>query len=356
MQRMLLDWTFLEKRRFLTKGVLIVAALASCGPAFAHTMGQRIGGYSDNQGLERQRIGYDMSFQQKTPQLKIPLSSQTVNITLLRDQYAQTQAVKDEYAKRFYQSGYRINHSAILTGGQAWDRSMETRQLASVSSDGVVSSRTFGLGASQWLWGETIRIGVDLSRTTVERPDYRVLDFDSQEIGEPPLLSSGGATFKVRHLATPTSIVDYTLQGIWAENRPPASAFGVAGRQFVPPIHGAVHGSATRVITRGTLSTDTSYGQVDAWIFDASYLQSIGAKSHARMGYRFYREDETTRVYQEEYTVGTDRLIVAFVQNIPQGSLQNVSVPLVLEGAVSRYLTNTQLAASSFELGLSGQF
>jgi hypothetical protein len=284
------------------------------------------------------------------------LSGQSINITVLRDQYLRSSVVDDEYARRFYGSGYRVMQTASLQASQTWARTSDTRQVLTFASDGVVTFRNGGIGASHWLFHETVRIGVDLLRMTVEQPEYRILDFDSQEIGIPPLVTSSGTTVTVRHLATPTMIMDYTAQWILADNRPPMTSWGVAARQFIPLVQGALHGGATRAMNRGTLTLDTTYGQVDAWILDGAYLQTLGRRTHAKLGYRFYREDETTRVYADELTIGTDRLVLALSHDIPKGTMENVAVPLTIEGAVSRYLTNTQLVARSFEVGVTGRF
>lgn len=324
--------------------------------SYAHSMQQRIGGYADNQGLTRQRFGYDFNVEQTSPQVGIPLSSQGVTLTLLRDQYSKTDLLEDEYARRIYQSGYRINQTATLVGSQTWARSTDTRQVLTYVSDGVVTTRTFGAGASHWILHDTVRLGFDISTTHVKEPGFRVLDFDSQEVGDPPLLTSSGTSLGLRHLATPTTIVDYSLQGLWSDNRPPSTSLGVGVRQFIPSVSGAVHGTVTRGLNRGKISTDTTYGEIDAWTFDTAYLQSFGSKTHARIGYRYYREDETTRVYRDEQIFGTDKMVLALLHEIPRGDLENIQFPLLIEVALSRYLTNTQLAARSFEVGVTGRF
>lgn len=325
-------------------------------PVRAFTIEQRVGGYADSGGLTRQRIGYDLGWDSKTSSGDAALSGQSISITLLRDQYMRTSMLEDEYARRFYGSGYRVLQTANLSASQTWGRLSESRQLLTFASDGVVTFRGGGGGGGLWLFHETLRVGMDFLRMTVVQPEYRVLDFDSQEIGTPPLVTSSGATFSLRHLATPTTIMDYTAQGIWADNRPPTTSWSISVRQFVPFLSGAIHGGGSRAINRGALSVDTNYGQVDAWIFDGAYLQSIGRHTHAKVGYRYYREDETTRVYADELTVGTDRFVVAFSHDLQKGMIVDVPYPLTVDGAFSRYLTNTQLVARSFEVGLTGRF
>jgi hypothetical protein len=335
---------------------MFFASVLGAAPIRALTIEQRVGGYADSGGLTRQRIGYDLGWDSKASSANAALSGQSVGLTLLRDQYMRTSIVEDEYARRFYGSGYRVLQTANLTATQTWARLSETRQLLTFASDGVVTFRGGGGGGSLWLFHETLRVGVDFLRMTVMQPEYRILDFDSQEIGTPPLVTSSGATFSVRHLATPTTMIDYTAQGIWADNRPPTSSWGMSVRQFVPFLNGAIHGGGIRAINRGALSVDTTYGQVDAWILDGAYLQSFGRHTHAKVGYRYYREDETTRVYADQLTVGTDRFVVAFSHDLQKGVVENIPYPLAIEGAISRYLTNTQLVARSFEVGVTGRF
>jgi hypothetical protein len=333
----------------------LAALLLTDGPAFAHTVRQELGAYQDNQGLSRQRIGYDVTVD--GPQRAgAGLTSSTFDLTARRDFYNDTSVVDSDYDREVYGGGRRTGDSAALTATQTWDRLTETRVLGAFSSDLQVESRTWGVGASTWGLHETLRLSVDLSRTVTDQPEFRFLDFDSKQVGNPPLTSSTGVSLGVRHLATPTTIVDYGAGQLVNDTRPPSSTGQVAIRQFVPPVSGALHVAGTRAYNRGYISTDTTYGQVDAWTLETAWLQNLWRGALARLGYRYYKEDETTRAYADEKVFGSDTVSLGMSQELPKGATFGLTRPLTLEASAARYLTNVDIAATSFELGLAARF
>jgi hypothetical protein len=160
----------------------------------------------------------------------------------------------------------------------------------------------------------------------------------------------------VRHLATPTTIVDYGLSQVAADNRPHANSGSIGVRQFVPPVEGAVQITGTRSYNRGYVTTDSTYGQVDAWIGEVAWLQTIAPGGKCRVGYRYYREDETTRAFENEQVFGSDTMSVGLSQDVPKEAVDSLPTPVTLELAYARYLTNAGISASSYEFGVSARF
>lgn len=326
------------------------------GPAFAHSIKQKAAGYEDNDGHTRQRVAYDMTIDGGGAK-SVPLTDSTYTLAVQADQFQNTEVRNDTYDREIYDgSDYRMSRQAQLSATQTWDKLSETRVLAAYATDQKVKSKTWGVGFSQWVWSETIRLAFDLSRTILEQPLYQYLDFDSQEVGNPTIASSTGITLGVRHLAGPTTILDYTVGYTATENRPATKAGTVAVRQFLPSLDGAVHASVTRADNRGYVTVESNYGQVDAWIGELAYLQNLWKGGHLRTGYRYYKEDEITRAYEDQQVFGSDTGSVGLSQDLPKGWAENVQVPLTLEMSGARYLTNVGIAATSFEAGVTAKF
>jgi len=331
-------------------GLAFIVSQAS----WASTITQTVGAYSDNQGLTRHRVGYDVILDGGGGVANLTGSSYELAVT--HDAYQRSDLTTDEYDREIYGSGYKTNDAVTASASQTWDRLTETRVLAAYATDQKVSSRTFSVGASQWQRSETVRLSVDVSRTLLEQPLYQILDYDSKEVGNPPIASSTGATVQLRHLATPTTIVDYSASHIVTANRPDTNTGTLAVRQFVPQLSAAFHATLTRAVNRGFITTETNYGQVDAWIVETAYLQNLWKGARSRLAYRYYKEDETTRAYGDETVFGSDTMSVGMAQDIPRRATGSLGIPLTIEAAAARYLTNVAVAANSFEASVTAKF
>lgn len=340
-------------RTIVTFGLFFAGADAALG----HAITQRVGGYQDTSGMTRERVGIEGTVEGKAGGIA-DMTAQSVNIVATRDVYQDNDFGNDDdvYQQKIYASSRRTNDTASLTASQTWDRTVDTRVMGLYGTDGKVRTRSWAAGMSQWFAHETLRVGYDLSRTVVDQPLYEVLDYDSQDIGNPTVVSSNGVTMAVRHLATPTTIVDYTVSHVLPENRPPQNTGTVAVRQFVPAANGAVHVTVTRADNRGYVTTETNYGQVDAWVYEGAYLQNLWQGGRARAGYRYYKEDEITRAFGDRKQLGSDTVTVAMSQDISKKAIDNLGVPLTLDAAASRYANNASVSARTFELGVTAKF
>jgi hypothetical protein len=321
--------------------------------ALAHTVKQRVGAYADSQGLSRQRVGYDVGVENGASSRVPGLSGSAFNVSATLDQFS-TEGEPSAYDEKVYGSTKRQSRSANVSASQVWDKLTETRVLGSFATDGAVKSRSYAAGVSQWVGRETVRLSIDVSRTIVEQPLFQILDYDFVEVGNPPLTTATGVSTALRHLATPTTMIDYQAGHVVTENRPATYSGGIGVRQFVPILDGALHVAGTRALNRGTITPDTTYGQVDAWIGDVSWLQNLWRGGLAKLGYRYYREDETTRAYEDEKVLGTDMITAGLSHEFKKGEVAASPVTVDLTG--TRYLTNIDVAASSVELGVGARF
>lgn len=266
---------------------LVVPFLLVAATAQAHSVKQELGRYEDTEGRTRQRASFGLNADVPNYGPQMSAASLAVNVT--RDATVEN----DPEDENLILNG--VNQAWSLTATQTWQKITDTRVLSSFSQTGESTARTYGAGASQWLFHESLRLDFDVSRTMIDRPPAAYLDYDSEEVLLPSVVTNTGFSVGVRHLATPTTIMDYTASEVVSEDRPPAYTGGVAGRQFIPPTKSAIHVSVARSYNRGAISRNTSYGQVDAWIGEAAFLQEMWSGAHSRVGYRQYREIEVTK-------------------------------------------------------------
>jgi len=325
-----------------------VVGFAITSTAYGQTINQKIGSLSDNEGTSRTRV--QLGADSEMPLYHKAMSAAAASVTLTEDKLA---FADPEDAN--LQKITMINRSVSASISQTWDRISDTRILTSFSTDGETTARTYGVGASQWYLHETLRFSFDLSRTTIDKLPENYLDYDSQEIFLPSVVTATGGTIGVRHLATPTTIVDYSVSQIVADDRPASFSGSVGAKQFIPKIHAAVHGTLTRSFNKGRIGKNTNYGQVDAWIGETAYLQELWQGALSKIGYRYYREVEITRAYEDKIQLGSDALSLGLSQDIDAKNL-GMKDKLTMDVGYSRYQSNTNIRADSYEAGLTTRF
>ncbi len=340
--------------RVLCWSVLLPSALAS-----AHTAKQRLSSYEDQQGLRRQRLSFNLGLQFNHGST---LTSTAYTIDMRRDSIQDDRAAEQEYVLKHYGLDEQLEYGGNIAFSQTWNRLTTTRQMFGGTSDSVVETRNFGVGVSHWLFHETVQLGLDVSRTLLNRPAYEYLGADSDNEIMPALVNSTGVAFSVKHLATPTTVTNYGVTRIDASNRPTAYVYTTGIKQFIPPTSSAVHVDIARALNKGRVTRYSNYGEVSAWSGEAAFLQSLWTHAHGKVFYRYYREDEVTRVDADELTRGSDTGGIHMSQEIPKGTLDAIRVPLVLEAAFSRYFTNelddkgTKVVATMVEAGVQAKF
>ena len=284
------------------------------------------------------------------------LTNTTYSLGASRDTYKYDALSTNKYQEKIYESASRRQDSASITATQTWKKITDTRVLGSFSTDGKATTRTAGVGASRWLGGESWQITVDVSRTLVAKPEFELVDYDSQVLTTPTNSTSTGSAFGLRNLTTPTTITLANYTEVRSSDRPITRIGSVGVRQFVIPANGAAHLTVTRAYNRGTLSTETTYGEVDAWQAELSWLQTLWRGATGRIGHRWYKEDETTRAYGDELIFGSDMASLGVAQELSNVGVGSRKVPLTVELTGTRYVTNSNVSAGTVEFGLSGKF
>ncbi len=302
---------------------------------------QSVAGYSDNAGLTRSKIGLDAA----NPSLRFGVAREIVS---------EANWLDNKYLRTIYGEGVRINDSWNLGVTQTFGKLTDIRAAIGGASDGVIRSQNIGVGISQWTIHETLQVGLDLSHSAVDRPEYEILDFDATVLTAPPQVTSNGGTFAVRHLATPTTIPLASVTLTKSSDRPLAQFYLVGVRQYVPAFGGAFHGSLYRGLNQGSLSTKTLYGEVNSWAADLAWIQEFSAATQLRLGWRTYKELEIGRAYGDQTQFGSDLLSVGMVHNLKAEFTAGHKV--TVEAVVVKYLTNRDLMATTANLGLSEKF
>jgi hypothetical protein len=165
--------------------------------------------------------------------------------------------------------------------------------------------------------------------------------------------------------------MDYQVSQILQTGRPEARTGQIRVRQFlVPPESIPTGGQETslrttktsvdlgmiRAINKGALGTDTTYGEVDSLTMEAGVNIQFDQRVHSRLAYRFYKEQEMTRVLREEKLFGSDLVSLGlgyqFAKEVSQGQERGYQGEVI----VSRYQSNGGLLGRSVEAGLSALF
>lgn len=311
----------------------------------AVTIKQSVAGYQDNLGQSRGKAAFDVGGEvARVVNLKLSIS---------RERVEDSQWRQNKYLQSTYGEGVRINDSWTISGTKTFDKVTDTRVAAGATSDGIVESRNLGAGMSRWFLHDTLQAGIDLSRIQVHRPEYEILDFDATVLTAPPEVSTSGATLSVRHLATPVTMTLWSATLNKASDRPLARFYQAGVRQYVPALGGAFHGTLYRGLNRGSLSTETMYGEVDSWSTDLAWVQEIGQATQIRAGWRVYQERETGRAWGDVTQFGSDLLSLGVAHDLKPGMTGGKAVSV--EAGLARYLTNNDLMATSANLGVSGR-
>jgi len=327
--------------------------------SYAHSIRQRASSYEDDHGSLRQRYKFDSNLKFNHTSGSITATSYALSAGL--EQQTEKDIESNDYWKEYYEDGERQSQDYNISASQTWSKLTDSRVILGYSTDHVTTSRTGGLGISRWVWSENLQLSVDVSRTVVEQPLFEILDTDSDIIGEPTVVSSTGTSFGVKSLATPTTVTNVSWLHMEKNNRPPTNVYSGGVKQFIPMTKSAVHIDVSRAFNQGRIKTDTTYGEVDAWILQGAFLQSFWTGSNGRLAYRYYRESEVTRVDQEEYVRGTDLISFNISQELTPKDISNLQFPVVVECSVARYKSNEidsdrKLAANIFEVGIQTKF
>ena len=338
-------------------------------PVYGQSISSKVGTYSDNNGLDRTRYSGSLSLNQSYDGA---ISASSFSYSWSKDFYDE-QAVRDENnsaAPEKRTSSYHELISESISASLTVDKVNEIRIMGNVSQDPDydVFSRTGGAGIGRWFFHDSLRLSYDFSRTLVAQPAKEFPDFDSELITLPPLVTTNGHVVAVRHLATTTTIMDYTLGLQKPSNRPEGYTAGVSIRQFIPPLEGAIHAGIAYGVDRGKATTESADGEIDARQADIAYLQEMWTGARSKVMYRYYEEHETSRAFADETVFGADFFSLSFSQDITDDLVDSMGdASMAVDLSASQYITNKdnnsadledekKIRADIYELGLSANF
>ena len=316
----------------------------------AHEVDQRFGGYTSSDGESRVMTRFSgradaPSFAGGDGDFSLSLSAQSENVKS-----------DDNYTQKNFEEGRRTDRSFGLDASLTWEKRSEVTFGGSTAGDSVSKTTTARIAVGQWFLGDQFRLGFKASSSRTVRPADSFLDYDSATVSILPEVSSavGGVNFKAILNPKTTLSGDYAVAS--SSDRPILRAWTIGLKQYFDGCDCALHGDAGRVINLGKLNTNMSAGELTGSQFSISYLQSLWQKAHGRFAYRYAREDEFTRAYEDHLVFGADSYVAALSQELDGVVIGDGEKTVLLDLAATRYLHNNAGSATTVEFGGSVKF
>ena len=334
---------------FLPFVFLIVSA-----PSVAHEVTQRVGGFLSSSGESRSMarvLGRVEAPKILSGELQAGLS---INASVERLRYEDD--AKPDYMKKNFDSNQRIDQSFSFDNDWTLAKRTEVTVGASFSGDGVTSSQSRRSSLGQWMLNDQLRLGLAVSSSETRRPRNEIVDYDSSTIALKPRVISNSAGVLFKAILNPTTMVNGDYNQVLSTDRPRLHSWSAGVKQYIPPCDCAVHADVGRVINLGDLNTNMSSGELTGSQWSLSYLQTLAPQTHSRISYRFAREDEFTRAYQEHLVFGSDSYTAAVSHEFQKTRIAGAERPLLMDLAATRYIDNRGSAATTMEMGAGVKF
>lgn len=337
------------RRHFqIIAGILITLSMDP--GASAHEVHQRVGGYSSSEGESRMMTKFTgladaQIFSNSDLQLSVSLSAQSESIRS-----------EDVYTQKYFDRGRRLNRNFGIDTLFTFAKKTEITMGGSDGGDSVTKTRSASVGVSQWFLGDQLRVGVNAATAKISRPEDSFLDYDSATIIVPDEVVSSIAGLTIKAILNPKTTVSGSYSLATSTERPILRAWTTGFKQYFDDCDCALHGDVGRVINLGQLDTTMSVGELTGTQFSLAYLQSLWPKAHARLGYRYAREDEFTRAYEDHLVFGADSYVAAFSQEIDGVEFAGRDRTLLVDMAATRYLHNKSGTATTLEFGGTVKF
>jgi hypothetical protein len=316
----------------------------------AHEVDQRVGSYSSSDGESRTMVRFlgraDVpSFAGGDGVFALSLSAQSENVKS-----------DDSYTTKNFDNGRRVDRNLGIDGSLTWAKRTELTLGGAAAGDSVSKTWSARAGLGQWLLGDQLRIGLNAASSKTSRPADSFLDYDSSTVNILPEASSVTGAINIKAILNPKTTVsaDYVVAN--SSERPLLHAWSAGIKQYFDACDCAVHGDLGRVINLGKLNTNMSAGELTGSQVSISYLQTLWSKAHGRLAYRYAREDEFTRAYEDHLVFGADSYVAALSQELPGDLVGGGDKAVLLDLAATRYLHNKAGSASTVELGGSVKF
>lgn len=328
-------------------------AVAISQSSLAHEVAQTFGGYSSSDG-EQRNLGEVAGTFDVASFGTSPVTSASYGLTGSIEHISYRDIAKNDYMLEHFPTARREQQTIGLSTSHTIKKINDVRLGSSWSTDQVTFTRSVNGGVGRWWFEDTIQTNVDLSQTITNKPSQSILDNDFQTVTTGSKVNSRGATFSLKHLATPTTVWSAGYTRIISTERPRLDAYSGQIKQFIPQVTGAIHLSGTRLINTGDIGTDTTVGSLAGVQAELALLKEIISGTQARMSYRYCREDEETRAFGDHLVYGADSYSLGVSQDIKKGTLS--SYPMTVHVVGTRYLSNADFGAVSAEAGLATKF
>jgi hypothetical protein len=170
-----------------------VFAMSASSIASGDSFRQQYGYYENNAGVSRSRVKADGAFVMTAQNLTSANFKLNGNVSVSRDVYDLESIAKDKYSREFYESGTRVKDAWSVGVTSTVNKLTDVRLSLSGDDDAVTGSNSVAVGVGQWFWHESLQWNLDVSRTLVHRPEFAILDSDSDIINAPSLMHSSGS-------------------------------------------------------------------------------------------------------------------------------------------------------------------
>ncbi len=258
---------------------------------------------------------------------------------------------ENEYMRSNFSGRERIDRSVGVDHGWVMSKRTDVTIGYSVATDTVTTSKTMRAAAGQWFMGDQLRLGLSYAATGTRRPQARILDTDYTGINIRPQVTSRASGLNVKGILNPTTIVTGDYTHVQSSDRPVLHAWNLSVRKYEPVCDCAVHLEGGRVINIGALNTNMSDGELTGSQWGAAFLPTLWRGGHARLAYRYAREDEFTRAYGDHLVFGSDQYALGISQEF-QGDGRTT----LIDFGATRYIRNRYGTASALEAGASIKF
>ncbi|MCX6125594.1 MAG: hypothetical protein NTV34_12745 [Proteobacteria bacterium] len=334
-------------------GAVAVTIAAASSPVLGNEVTQRVGGYHSTDGESRATGSLGGTLERGAFGTS-SVSSASYNIDAGVEKIRITNLADDRYMQDYFPEGSRLQRSVALGTSHTINKLTDFRLGGNWNSDLVTKTKSISGGVGHWWRQDTIQTNLDFSRTILDRPDSYVLDYDRETVLLTPKVTSGGATFSFKHLATPTTIWGGSYTRVDSSDRPRLHAFGAQVKQFIPALTASIHGAFTRIVNTGPVTTQTTSGSLAGIQAEVAVLKSLWQGAAGRAAYRYAREDEERRAFGDHVVHGADSYTLGLSQDINKGILTDRPVTASVVG--TRYITNGGVSASLGEAVLAVKF
>lgn len=337
------------------KNSLFFLVCLSCPSSiFAHELTQRIGGSSMASG--ESRVMGQLFGRAEAPKLLEGELQASLKMNASVEKFRYRNDTASDYVKENFDGEQKVDRSFGIDGEAVLSKRSEISVGGGLAGDGVTKVQSLRASIGRWLLGDQLRVGANGTVIETRRPPSHFLDFDARTVELKPLVVTRAAGVSLKAIVNPTTILSGDYTQVQSTERPRLYAWSGGVKQFIPQVEGAIHGEVARVINVGDLDTNMSSGELTGLQGTISYLQTLTSRTHGRISYRYAREDEFTRAYEDHLLFGSDSYTAALSHEVTGTAIFGRERPVLYDVAVTRYIDNQGGSATTFETAAGVKF